>query len=106
MRPAAWDLIRAEPGCLTTAFCRQAVIEFFRAVELAAEPTFDDLFPSVAFFRDRVEVEGGAQAVLLAAGLPAPLLERLREEAAWAQLRVDDAPGELAVAGGLRGRFT
>lgn len=114
-------LLRAEPDCLTTAFCWQGKVEFFRAIETAGAPTFEDAFPSVAFYRDRVEQAPEPQTddwVLYAAGLPRALEARLREEAPWAQLRpaelsaasaggepAPDAEQLLAVAGALRGRF-
>lgn len=113
-------LLRAEPGCLTTAFCWQGKVEFFRAVEVAGSVSFDDLFPSVAFFRDRVEqapAVAGQPWLLYGAGLGPEMMARLREEAPWAELRTAAAaaamvggetasPAELlAVAGALRGRF-
>lgn len=115
-------LLRAEPGCLTTAFCWQGRVEFYRVLELNGAPAFEDVFPSVAYFRDRVEREPGhenAPWLLYAAGLDAALLARLREEAPWAELRSPEPPavpaagahvpaaGELlAVTGALRGRFS
>ncbi|HUX67349.1 MAG TPA: hypothetical protein VMV31_07660 [Terriglobales bacterium] len=114
-------LLRYEPGCLTTAFCWQGKVEFFRAVEVRGEVTFEDVFPSVAFFRDRIEQASPPAAepawLLYAAGLGAELMERLREEAPWASLRTAElaatavggeaaGPAQLlAVAGALRGRF-
>jgi hypothetical protein len=100
-------LIRAESACLTTAFCLHGKVEFFRAIELSAPASFEDVFPSVAFFRDRAGHDhGGADdAPLLLAGANADLESRLREEIPWAQVRVQPAAGELAVAGALRGRF-
>ncbi|MGH9476888.1 MAG: hypothetical protein ACRD1C_11235, partial [Terriglobales bacterium] len=112
-------LLRADSGCLTSAFCRQGRIEFFRALEIGDAPTFDDVFPSVAFFRDAVEgLPAAAQpgaSVIFTAGLPGPVRAQLAAEAPWALLRsveVPDAtvPGEspevlLAIAGALRGRF-
>ncbi|HVB41014.1 MAG TPA: hypothetical protein VNE83_08945 [Terriglobales bacterium] len=100
-------LIRAESACLTTAFCLHGKVEFFRAIELNAPASFEDVFPSIAFFRDRAGHDhGGADdAPLLLAGANAELEARLREEIPWAQVRVLAAAGELAVAGALQGRF-
>lgn len=97
-------LIRAEPDCLTTAFCQQGRVEFYRAIELSAPASFEDVFPSVAFFRDRVG-DGGDARLLLTAGASAELQARLREEVPWAQVRPISVPEEMAIAGALRGRF-
>jgi hypothetical protein len=100
-------LLRADSGCLTSAFCRAGGIEFFRALETGGAAALEDVFPSVAFYRDRCEAAGGSVegAVLYAAGLEAPLLARLREEAPWATLRPAEEPATLAVAGALRGKL-
>lgn len=114
-------LLRAEPGCLTSAFCWQGRIEFYRALEISAPdgmPIFDDVFPSVAYFRDRVEQapEAGAGGWLLyTAGLPEELQARLQGEAPWATVRAAQFPAAkttgvpaaqlLAAAGALLGRF-
>lgn len=114
-------LLRAEPGCLTSAFCWQGRIEFYRALEISTpggKPTFDDVFPSVAYFRDRIEQApeaSGGGWLLYTAGLPEELRVRLREEAPWAtvrpaQLAAAQATGAtaeqlLAVTGALQGRF-
>lgn len=106
-------LIRAARGSLTTAFCWHERVEFFRAIEIQdhgaeAEASFEDVFPSVAFFRDRVESGGAGEPgpwVLYAAGARPELEARLREEIPWAELRPAETPDELAVAGALRGRF-
>ncbi|MGH9413388.1 MAG: hypothetical protein ACRD0Y_06565 [Terriglobales bacterium] len=117
-------LLRADSGCLTSAFCRHGRIEFFRALEIGAAPVFEDAFPSVAYFRDALE--SGAEAtplspVLFTSGLPPALSARLAEESPWATLQAAEVPvanpedgpeGDvasadhlLAVAGALRGRF-
>lgn len=111
-------LIRAEAGSLTTAFSRSGTLAFFRVVELTAPATFDDVFPSIAFFRDHTEateaVAGSALSsedpaettlALYAAGLSAELQARLRREFPALALRVAAAPEQLAVAGALRGHF-
>jgi len=101
-------LIRAEQGSLTTSFCWQERVEFYRAIELEAPVSFDDIFPSVAFFRDRVEASSGfapGDARLFSAGLDPDMEARLREEVPWATLQSADAAGLLAVTGALRGRF-
>jgi len=116
-------LLRSEPGCLTTAFCWQGRVEFFRAVEVMGQASFEDVFPSVAFFRDRIEQAEPVGAatestwLLYAAGLSPELMTRLQDEAPWASLRTAElaaspvggevaAPAQLlAVAGALRGRF-
>jgi hypothetical protein len=97
-------LVRAEPDCLTTAFCLNGRVEFYRAIELSAPASFEDVFPSVAYFRDRLG-DGAEPRLLLTAGVDAELEARLRDEVAWAQLRPLPSPGELAIAGALRGRF-
>ncbi|MGH9480347.1 MAG: hypothetical protein ACRD1A_14035, partial [Terriglobales bacterium] len=114
-------LLRAEPGCLTTAFCWQGRVEFYRVLELSGAPVFDDVFPSVAYFRDRVEREAGHESghwLLYSAGLEEGLNARLREEAPWAEWRSPEPPSVaaagaaptagdmLAVTGALRGRFS
>jgi len=102
-------LLRADSGCLTSAFCRAGRVEFFRALETGAAAGFDDIFPSVAFYRDRAEADGGSVegAVLFTSGLDASAGARLREEAPWATQR--PAPAEeaatLAVTGALRGKL-
>jgi hypothetical protein len=98
-------LIRAEQGSLTTAFCWSERLDFFRVIEVQSAASFDDIFPSVAFFRDKVEAAAITQPILYASGLGPELESRLRDEIAWATLRVAPAPAELAVAGALRGRF-
>lgn len=118
-------LLRADSGCLTSAFCRHGRIEFFRALEIGVAPVFEDAFPSVAYFRDALET--GAEAapatpVLFTSGLPAELTARLAQESPWATWQaaeiqasgLDTVGGDdggssadalLAVAGALRGRF-
>jgi hypothetical protein len=114
-------LLRAEPGCLTSAFCWQGRIEFYRALEVSTPdgmPSFEDVFPSVAYFRDRVEQTpetAGGGWLLYAAGLPTALQARLQEEAPWATVRAAQLPAAkamgvpaahvLAAAGALQGRF-
>src|SRR6185312_12732629 len=95
-------LIRAEAGSLTTAFCRQDRVEFFRAIELADAAGFDDVFPSVAFFRDRIEQDAAAEPILFAVGCEPALVARLRDEVPWATLRTAENPAEFAVSGALR----
>lgn len=103
-------LLRADSGCLTSAFCRQGTIEFFRALEIGAAPTFDDVYPSVAFFRDALEGTAPAASPggipIFTAGLDAGLRTQLAAEAPWAMLRPVEQPAEqqLAVQGALRGR--
>ncbi|MGH9393003.1 MAG: hypothetical protein ACRD1E_02450, partial [Terriglobales bacterium] len=120
-------------ACLTTAFCLLGQPAFFRARELGLErgsseagpvAGFDDVFPSVAYFRDRIEAENAALAAdgetwkLVSVGLPPALELRLAQEAPWARVEAAtvggaaapaagaaDAGEILAVAGALRGRF-
>jgi len=104
-------LLRAEPGCLTSAFAWNGQPEFFRALELGAAATFDDAFPSVAFFRDRVENAplGPATADtpwrLVTSGLAPELETRLADETPWATLQRAESTENLAVTGAVRGRF-
>lgn len=101
-------LLRAERGCLTSAFCWNGQVEFFRALELATPATFEDAFPSVAFFRDRVESAGSpADSTwrIVASGLHAELESRLAQEAPWAALQRAESSDNLAVTGAVRGRF-
>ncbi|MGH9488768.1 MAG: hypothetical protein ACRD04_14430 [Terriglobales bacterium] len=111
-------LLRADSGCLTSAFCRQGRVEFFRALEIGAAVDFDAVFPSVAYFRDDWEACGHAgEPLLFTAGLSEGLRQQLAEEAPWARLReaeaavavlpdsVQESGALLAVAGALRGRF-
>lgn len=98
-------LLRREENALTTAFCWQDQLEFFRVLELTAEPTLDDLFPSIAFFRDRIEAGSVADPLLLGAGLGPTLETQLQTEVTWARWRRLDQPAELAVLGAVRGRF-
>ncbi|MGH9468543.1 MAG: hypothetical protein ACRD1Y_14420 [Terriglobales bacterium] len=114
-------LLRADSGCLTSAFCRHGRIEFFRALEIGAAPALEDVFPSVAFFRDALESGGAVPAltgtpVLFTSGLPEALTARLAEEAPWAEVQTAELPAPLedsalrpgdvlAVTGALRSRF-
>lgn len=100
-------LLRADSGCLTSAFCRGGRIEFFRALETGGAAGLDDVFPSIAFFRDRCEADGGSVegALLYTAGLDAALTARLRDETPWAVQRAAEEPATLAVAGALRGKL-
>lgn len=98
-------LLRREGQALTTAFCWQERLDFFRVLELTAEPTLDDLFPSIAFFRDRTEAGHELRPLLLGAGLDPALESQLQSEVPWADWRRLEQPADLAVLGALRGRF-
>lgn len=98
-------LLRREGNTLTTAFCWHQKLEFFRVLELTAEPTLDDLFPSIAFYRDRLEFAPGVEPLLLGAGVEAALEAQIRAEITWAGWRTLEKPEELAVLGAVRGQF-
>src|SRR6185437_12611325 len=80
-------LLRAEYGCLTSAFCWNGQVEFFR---------------------DRIESAGSpADSTwrIVASGLHSELESRLAQEAPWAALQRAESLDNLAVTGAVRGRF-
>lgn len=97
-------LLRAVHGCLITAFAWNGVLQLYRVLETdAAGPGYDDIFPSVAFFRDFREShaeEADTSAAetnlprIITAGLSDAVMEQLRAETAWAAI----APGLPAQA--------
>lgn len=116
-------LLRAVDGTLCSAFAWQGVLQFYRVVETDpfSGPAYDDIFPSVAFFRDFWEThvadsglsaaESGVPPRISAAGLAPDVLDQLRNETTWAeifcgvpaQIDADAAPAAhlLSVAGAL-----
>lgn len=114
-------LLRAVDGCLTTAFAWDGVLQLYRVLETGdAGPSYDDIFPSLAFFRDfreaHVEEVNGDPAEadrprVITAGISEEVIEQLRAETAWAsfvpglpaQMDAKAAPAAhlLSVAGAL-----
>lgn len=89
-------LLRAVDGCLTTAFAWNGVLQLYRVIETdAAGPGYDDIFPSLAFFRDFWESHAEEAEVnaaetnrprVITAGLSDEVIEQLRAETAWAAI--------------------
>lgn len=82
-------LLRQEGHALTSAFAWDELPRLFRVVPGAPAATYDDLYPSAAFFRDFYENHAaGATAPprVAAFGVPAALVERLRRDCDWAQV--------------------
>lgn len=114
-------LLRAVDGCLTTAFAWDGVLQLYRVLETGdAGPSYDDIFPSLAFFRDfreaHVEEVNGDPAEadrprVITAGISEEVIEQLRAETDWAsfvpglpaQMDAKAAPAAhlLSVAGAL-----
>jgi type IV pilus assembly protein PilM len=88
-------LLRAVDGCLTTAFAWSGVLQLYRVLETdPAGPSYDDIFPSVAYFRDfweshaeDAEIHAAShQPRVITAGLSDEVMEQLRAEIAWASI--------------------
>ncbi len=114
-------LLRAVDGCLTTTFAWEGVLQLYRVLETGdAGPSYDDIFPSLAFYRDYREAhmeEGNGDPAeadrprVITAGISEEVIEQLRAETAWAsfapgmpaQMDANAAPAAhlLSVAGAL-----
>jgi type IV pilus assembly protein PilM len=109
-------LLKADSGSATSAFAWDSSLRFFRVIETeAAEPSYEEVYPSIAFYRDFVESQapGSPHAgQIITAGITQQLLDRLKNEVDWAEIRQaaperlgdtnsSDADRLLAVAGAL-----